>query len=218
MSLRPRPKQPFGDAGDNEADANPLHDATWLYSYADLMTQLLLFSILMLTALGLKAPEPQPDKPPPPPDPLADTVKALDRIIEESDDLKDVMVVDRGSDRVVVRMKSQLLFPPGQAQLEPKAVPVLGEVASAIARVPNQVRVEGHTDDTPIATAAFPSNWELSSARAISVVRYLEERGLAKERLSVAGYGEFHPIVANDGPANRAMNRRVEIVLLGGER
>ncbi|HEY3448475.1 MAG TPA: OmpA family protein [Myxococcales bacterium] len=214
MSLRGKPKSP---AEGDEADANPLQDATWLYSYADLMTQLLLFSILMLTALGLKSPEPRPDVPPPPPDALAATVKELDKIIKEGD-LKDVMVIDKGSDRVVVRMKSQLLFAPGQAQLEQKATNVLTNIATAIARIPNQVRVEGHTDDTPIATAAFPSNWELSSARAISVVRYLEDRGVAKERLSVAGCGEFHPIAPNDAPASRAMNRRVEIVLLGGER
>ena len=83
-------------------------------------------------------------------------------------------------------------------------------------RAGSHLRVEGHTDDIPIRSAAFPSNWELSAARAISVTRYLEEHGIATARLSVAGYGEFHPLAPNSGAASRAGNRRVEIVVTGG--
>jgi chemotaxis protein MotB len=77
------------------------------------------------------------------------------------------------------------------------------------------LRIEGHTDDVPISTREFRSNWELSTARAATVIRFLTERvGFDPRRLSAAGYGEFHPRVANDTPENRARNRRVDIVIL----
>jgi chemotaxis protein MotB len=130
--------------------------------------------------------------------------------------LQDSMAIDRAADRLVIRMKSAILFKEGQAALTPDAEGVLAGIAPVLARSPSRLRVEGHTDDQPISSALFPSNWELSTARAISVTRYLEEHGIDKLRLSVAGYGEFHPLVANDTAANRAQNRRVEIVVLGG--
>lgn len=211
MSLRP----PRGAAED---DGNPLHDATWLYSYADLMTQLLIFAILMLTSLGLKElKEPDSDPAPEPVaavDPLAATVRELDRFVAQGA-LTDVVSVDRSADKVVIRMRSLLLFQEGQATLTSRAQQVMAGVVPLLAKGKSQLRVEGHTDDVPIRSGSFPSNWELSSARAISVVRYLEEQGLARDRLSVAGYGEFHPIIANDSAEHRAMNRRVEIVVLG---
>jgi chemotaxis protein MotB len=88
-------------------------------------------------------------------------------------------------------------------------------VAAALTRIPGQIRMEGHTDDTPIQTRRFPSNWELSTARAISVLRLLaNDYGLAAQRLGVAGYGEFFPLVPNDSAENRAKNRRVDVVIL----
>ncbi len=194
-----------------EDDSNPLHDATWLYSYADLMTQLLIFSILMLAALGLKKPtEPSPRK-----NDLVDTVEQVEKFVKESG-FADSMALDRAADRLVIRMKSAILFSEAQAALTPQAEKVLAGLTPLLARAPSRLRVEGHTDDVPIHSAQFPSNWELSTARAISVIRYLEEHGIARERLSVAGYGEFHPLAPNDGAERRATNRRVEIVVLGG--
>jgi chemotaxis protein MotB len=195
-----------------EDDSNPLHDATWLYSYADLMTQLLIFSILLLAVLGLKKPSPEPKRAD---DPLLETVRQVEKFVKESG-LADSMAVDRAADRLVIRMKSAILFAEGQSALTRTAEEVLAGLVPALAGAPSQLRVEGHTDDVPIRTAAFPSNWELSTARAISVVRYLEENGVDRSRLSVAGYGEFHPLAPNDSPERRALNRRVEIVVLGG--
>ncbi len=194
-----------------EDDSNPLHDATWLYSYADLMTQLLIFSILMLAALGLK----KPTAPTPRKNDLVDTVEQVEKFVKESG-LSESMALDRASDRLVIRMKSAILFAEAQAALTPQAEKVLAGLTPLLARAPSRLRVEGHTDDVPMHTAQFPSNWELSTARAISVIRYLEEHGIARERLSVAGYGEFHPLAPNDGAERRATNRRVEIVVLGG--
>jgi chemotaxis protein MotB len=191
-------------------DSNPLHDATWLYSYADLMTQLLIFSILMLAVLGLKKLEAPKKK-----DDLVDTVAQVEQFVKESG-LADTMSIDRAADRLVIRMKSAILFAEGQAALTPRAERVLAGLSPLLARAPSRLRVEGHTDDVAIRSAHFPSNWELSTARAISVTRYLEEHGIAHDRLSVAGYAEFRPLEPNDTSDRRAANRRVEIVVLGG--
>ena len=198
---------------DSADDSNPLEDATWLYSYADLMTQLLLFAVLMVTVGGLKPPK-KPEEPAVKADPRAEAVRALDQLVQQAN-MKDAVAIDRGADRLVVRMKSKLLFGEGQANLGAQAEVVLGELVQLLAKLPQKVRVEGHTDDVPMRSEQFPSNWELSSARAISVVRYLEEHGVDRQRLSAAGYGEFHPIAANDGAERRSLNRRVELVLLG---
>jgi chemotaxis protein MotB len=200
-----------GHRAAREDDSNPLHDATWLYSYADLMTQLLIFSILMIAVLGLKKPAaPQPKR-----DELLETVRQVEQFVKESG-LSESMAVDRAADRLVIRMKSAILFSEGQAALTPKAQEVLAGLTPVLARAPSRLRVEGHTDDLRISSAQFPSNWELSTARAISVVSYLEDHGITRDRLSVAGYGEFHPLAPNDSAERRALNRRVEIVVLGG--
>jgi chemotaxis protein MotB len=78
--------------------------------------------------------------------------------------------------------------------------------------------VEGHTDDVPIKSAAFPSNWELSAARAIAVVRFLQDQGVDPAKLAAAGYGEYQPIAGNDTPEGRAQNRRIEITLAASVR
>lgn len=201
-----------GHRAAREDDSNPLHDATWLYSYADLMTQLLIFSILMLAVLGLKDPSKKVNERD---EQLKETVRQVEQFVKDSG-LDDSMAVDRVADRLVIRMKSAILFSEAQAVLTPQAREVLAGLAPVLARAPSRLRVEGHTDDVPIHSPQFPSNWELSTARAISVIQYLEEQGFEPERLSVAGYGEFHPFVPNDSSQSRALNRRVEIVVLGG--
>lgn len=201
-----------GHRAAREDDSNPLHDATWLYSYADLMTQLLIFSILMLAVLGLKKPEQHPQKRD---DALLETVKQVEQFVKDSG-LAESMAIDRAADRLVIRMKSAILFAEGQAALTPRAQEVLAGLTPVLAKAPSRLRVEGHTDDLRISSPQFPSNWELSTARAISVVGFLEEHGIARDRLSVAGYGEFHPLAPNDSAERRALNRRVEIVVLGG--
>jgi len=119
---------------------------------------------------------------------------------------------DRG---VVVSLADAVAFEPGKAELLPKARAVLMPVAAALREFPNQVRVEGHTDNVPIRTDQFPSNWELSSARAVAIVRFLSEGGhLQPERLAANAYGEFHPAAPNDTVEGRALNRRVELVVI----
>ena len=106
-------------------------------------------------------------------------------------------------------------FDTGQAEPRARALPLIDALGSILAGSPNHLRVEGHTDDRPIRTARFPSNWELSTARATWLVAYLEQQfGIEPDRLSAAGFGEHRPIARNNSPEGRARNRRVDIVLL----
>lgn len=116
---------------------------------------------------------------------------------------------------LVISIKEAGSFATGSAELSPATRQLIAEVAASIRSIGNAVRIEGHTDDVPIHTVRYASNWELSTARATNVVAYLiQEQGIEPVRLSAAGYSEFHPRAPNDSAANRARNRRVDIVIL----
>jgi chemotaxis protein MotB len=116
---------------------------------------------------------------------------------------------------IVVRFADSILFDLGRDELRPGAEALLAAIAGFVRPEPYHLRVEGHTDNWPIQTPRFPSNWELSTARATRVVRFLaEELDFPADRLSAMGYGEFRPLVPNDSDANRALNRRVDLVIL----
>ena len=127
---------------------------------------------------------------------------------------EDLVAVKRHDFWVELEMNSELLFSSGEAELSRKAIPVLQKVAEVIRLLPNVVSIEGHTDDVPIDTVEFPSNWDLSSARATSVVRELINSNIPPSRLSAVGYGEFHPIADNKTGNGRFKNRRVVLVLM----
>lgn len=123
-----------------------------------------------------------------------------------------VSLEERG---LVISFKEALLFGLGSADLKREAKGSLLSVAKIVTALSNGLRIEGNTDNLPIHTAKFPSNWVLSTTRAINVVEFLiNNAGIKPEKLSVVGYGEYRPIVANDTEANRAKNRRVDIVIL----
>jgi chemotaxis protein MotB len=116
---------------------------------------------------------------------------------------------------LVVAISDRTFFAKGDAELRPEIVPLMDRVARVLKADPHYVRIEGHTDDTPIRTVRFPSNWELSAVRATTLVRFMVERhSFPPTRLSAAGYGEYYPRVRNTTEANRALNRRVDIVVL----
>jgi chemotaxis protein MotB len=123
-----------------------------------------------------------------------------------------------GTDRegVVIRLSGSYLFDSGRAELKPNSFALLDAIANQLKLEPNDVRVDGHTDSTPlVGSALYPTNWELSSARALAVTRYLTEHdGILATRLEAAGFGEYRPIAQNDTREHRASNRRVEIHLL----
>jgi chemotaxis protein MotB len=116
---------------------------------------------------------------------------------------------------VVIRLSGSYLFDSGRAELKPNSLTVLDAVAAELRHQTNDIRVDGHTDSTPIDSPRYPTNWELSVARALAVTRHLTESdGLPSGRLMAAGFGEFRPLMSNDTRDHRAMNRRVEIHLL----
>jgi chemotaxis protein MotB len=120
--------------------------------------------------------------------------------------------------KMTVKMKDKILFASGSATIGKDGKDALRAVAEALRGVQGRtIRVEGHTDNVPTAGSAFASNWELSSARALAVVRFLQEAGVDPTRLAAAGYGEFQPVSANDSPEGRSQNRRIEIVLAPAE-
>jgi chemotaxis protein MotB len=135
--------------------------------------------------------------------------KSLASLIDDG-----VVVVKRNESLVEVTIRTDILFTSGSAELAPVAVAPLQQLAATLAPLPNPVRVEGHTDDRPISTAAFPSNWELSAARAASVVRVMKSTGLDAQRLAVVGMGEFRPLASNATADGRNANRRVALVIL----
>jgi chemotaxis protein MotB len=127
---------------------------------------------------------------------------------------EDLVVVKRNDSFVEVEIKSDMLFATGSAVLAPDATDVIVRLADVLRDYKNAVRVEGHTDNLPISTSVFPSNWELSAARAASVVQVLARSGVTPGRLAVLGLAEFRPIATNATPEGRNTNRRVSVVIL----
>ncbi|ADC89567.1 OmpA/MotB domain protein [Thermocrinis albus DSM 14484] len=111
-------------------------------------------------------------------------------------------------------LQERLLFDSGSADIKPQFYPILDKIAELLNSIPNPVEVEGHTDNIPISTGRFPSNWELSTARASSVVRYFIAKGVSPDRLKASGYADTRPIASNATPEGREQNRRVEIVII----
>jgi chemotaxis protein MotB len=159
-----------------------------------------------------------PYTPPPVPEETIRTIneisqqmyQALSDLIEDED-----VVIKKGDDWLEVEIKSNVLFDSGQARLEKNAVPIIGKIARILNTSANPIQVEGFTDNNPINTPRFPSNWELSAARSATVVHLLERYGLNPDRLSAIGYGEFKPIADNETEEGRRKNRRVTLVVLG---
>lgn len=115
---------------------------------------------------------------------------------------------------VKIEMNNRILFTSGAAKLSEKAYPILEELSEVLRGLPNHIDVEGHTDNLPIRTTIFPSNWELSAARAASVVHLFAKNGVDPKRMSAIGFGEFRPITSNDTALERRNNRRVAVVIL----
>lgn len=116
---------------------------------------------------------------------------------------------------LTIRFADQIFFDLGKADLKPEAISILAHLSPLLRDLPNPIRIEGHTDNLPINTTMFPSNWELSTHRATTVIRYLVEvEGFDSYKLSAAGYGEYRPVVDNTSASNRGLNRRVDIIIM----
>lgn len=193
----------------------------WLFGYADVVT--LLFACFAALYSGVAAPPREAvdnqslrgvrDRVPPPP---------LHRDLKEVADAAEPLMIDVTIEAAgtVISVPEAGSFAPGRAELTPAAERAMRALADVLRRHDVQIRVEGHTDDRPIRTRLYASNWELSTARATRVVQYLVDTcGIEPARLSAAGHAHYRPRASNETPAGRARNRRVDLVVMGaGER
>lgn len=131
-------------------------------------------------------------------------------------DKKLTLMVDE--QRITIRISESMLFAPASDEIIGDGLSVIDEVAKALKDLPNNIRIEGHTDNIPVNTARFPSNWDLSSARAIKILKYfIDGHRYDPRKLSALGFGEFRPIDTNDTLTGRTKNRRVDIMVINGE-
>ncbi len=234
-----------------EDKAEPRKQATWLATFADLVTLLMCFFVLLfamsttqqetykelvkslrsalgaqtvpeagtregLTMHAVPSEEPSENQQI---DELGGMIeKELDDIVSEVRELVlfnklggEVSVVKTEAG-VVITMSDLLLFAQGGTTLSEKGLDILRKVAFVLSKLAYRVKIKGHTDSSPISSAMFPSNWELSAARAARVVRLLVNNGVAPQYISAEGYAHYHPVATNDTARGRALNRRVEIV------
>ncbi len=242
---------------EEEAEEGEEGAPAWVMTFADLVTLLMVFFILLFAmgtieeqkfrqlkaslkaALGteeipeagtregldvLKSPDDVLDE---------DTITAVDEVgamvvkeVEEiASEVEDFVYknklagqVEVSSDQrgTVITISDVVLFPPGKSRLTFAGKKTIQQVFDLLQQFNYDVRIEGHTDNSPIRTEQFPSNWELSASRAADVARMLVEEGFPPEKLSVVGFAEFQPKVPNTSPKNRAINRRIEIVYQRG--
>ena len=169
---------------------------------------------------------PDADQAPRDPDaatPMQEPTKAAGALIRMERQVQDAMqalidaklvTVRRESMWLEIEINTDILFPSGAGDFSPQAAAVLDKLADVLKPFPNPIRVEGHTDNRPIKTSSFPSNWELSAARAASVVHEFTKAGIDPLRLEIVGFGEFHPRQSNDTVEGRNANRRVAILIL----
>lgn len=136
----------------------------------------------------------------------------------EENNLGDFITANRTSRGVELVLQDHIFFNPGEAEILDDGLSVLEVIGSLLLKIDNEVRIEGHTDSRPMNSYRYPSNWELSGARASVIVRFfIEEMGIEESRFQIAGYGETRPVAPNDSEENMAKNRRVEIVILKNE-
>ncbi len=216
-----------------QADADTQHRDRWLVSYADLMTLLFaLFAVLYAAAdheraLALAAAlsqqiagTPAATGPAggtgvlPGGEAVVEARAAVERALAQNEMLRSRARVRTTASGFVVSLAEAGFFAAGEAAVRDDARSLIDTLADTLSSARTQIRVEGHTDATPIATVRYPSNWELSSARASTVLAQLAARGIAPARLSVAGYASERPLADNNTPAGRALNRRVDLVIL----
>ena len=208
-------------------EENPL----WLIVLCDMMTNLMLFFLVMFV-VTLQGPQAQAefartfDAKKIIADPPHPKIEAAVREVKEEEaarklqallaaaGLESSVQVLESRESIRVRLRDQVLFRTAHADLMPTADATMAALAKVLAEMDNEIVVEGHTDAVPITKSPYRSNWELSVARSYAVIERLTASGIAPARLVSAGYGEFRPLLDNNTPESRAINRRVEIVIL----
>lgn len=210
----------------------------WLISYADYMTLLCAFFIMMYSIKLLDEEQyqavqdvldgmfttqaqqmlPQPEVSTSILDnnngmmPLYETVKQQLQVFIDSNEL----ILEQEGEWVKIRLKADTLFPAGGWEINDEMMDLLEQLAEVIRPIPNEINVEGHTDDVPIRSATIVSNWDLSALRAVAVIRAFELFGVAPQRMAALGFGYHKPLFTNDSDEHRLANRRVEILIKQG--
>lgn len=190
--------------------------ALWAVTYGDLMSYLMIFFLLLYVAtatravgvqMSIKAAEQR----------FANDARTIEQLFTRHG-VQQIARLEIGENKIRIVFSAPVLFDSGSAFLKSETLPILQQVVASLMDMPNTIQVEGHTDDQPVGRGSkFDSNWELSSARAFAVLRFLEINGLPQQRLSATGYGEFRPVANNTTPEGRAANRRIEINILRRE-
>jgi chemotaxis protein MotB len=140
-------------------------------------------------------------------------MESINEYITDTSQSENIVVFAKDG-KIIIQVRGQVLFTSGSAKLSEAAVPILNEIINTIQAYPEyEVNIKGHTDDVPISTPQFPSNWELSAVRATTVLKHLIAGGINPHRMTATGFGELLPLATNDSAENRATNRRVEFVL-----
>ncbi len=148
---------------------------------------------------------------------IQEIMRELDNYIE-TNNLSDRVDVENRRKGLVISLTGEILYEEGRAEIREQGREVLAMISDMLQDIPNDIMIEGHTDNLPIRTDEFPSNWELSTARAVNVIKFLiEERDFDPARLSAAGYSEYRPVADNNTAQGRAENRRVEVVVLNSQ-
>lgn len=191
----------------------------WLISYADLITTLMVLFLALYAMQLAKHKESEMRSAAQPANAVAAALKVPtvdDALLASLETLRqrgEITIVPAARS-VEIGINAKILFNAGDAALLPESLAVLGRIADVLRAAPaGNILVEGHTDSAPISNAKFASNWELSSARAGAVVRYLVERGIEPHRLAAIGRADNFPLVAGNDPASRALNRRVTLIV-----
>lgn len=218
-------KRSWDPGGSKKPDIGKEDSDSWMTSYGDMMTLLLVFFVLIVSMstidpVRVQQVTQQMREAMTGEDINVPTLKEIEEELEESIEelnIEDVVKVEHSKDGVQLVMKGESFFASGSATLLPQTYSFLNEVAWQIAKNPYMVSVEGHTDNIPISTARYPSNWELSAARAASVVRYFEQRNIPRERMRIIGWADAKPVdpdLGNSTAQARAQNRRIVITFL----
>ncbi|MGM0449701.1 MAG: OmpA/MotB family protein [Pseudomonadota bacterium] len=185
-------------------------EESWLLVYLDVMTLLVVMFVVMLTFAGDSEPETAADTTEPAPETKGPSPHPADWL---EGSLGEDVEISHSDEGLRLRISSGLLFESGQAELSQKGLDTLAELVPRLAQSAHPILVTGHTDDVPIATGRYPSNWELSSARAAQVVRFFQKEGITPERMTAVGKAHTKPRTTNETAEGRARNRRVELLL-----
>ena len=190
--------------------------ALWAITYGDMMSYLMIFFLILFALFASK-------------DAVSQfAVKGVEetfgkdtqvtREIFSKHGIQQIAKVEISANKINIKFSEPVLFEPGSDRLKKSSLPHLRKLAKVLIDLPNPIQIEGHTDNRPMGRhSKFKTNWELSAARAFSVLKYFVSQRVAPEKLSAVGYGEFKPLKSNDMPEGRSANRRIEINIIRHE-